>query len=139
MTLTETIYGDSAAELAAPADEVTLDIPGLRLVLAALIDAPANEVYMGSWDCGTSACAVGWFCRRHPGDELKIVPSAKDHRIANPVYRGVVGFAAVADRFGLYNPDADRLFGDEAPKGKAGLIERLTAFIEEHQTFSEHP
>lgn len=144
MTLTETIYGDSAAELAAPAGEVTPDIAGLRLVLQAVTQTPEALFDLSSWKCGTTACAIGSFCSMNPDDELKLRPSDEFKTWLIPTMDGADYFFAVGKRFGITSVRAEYLFGsafddDEeegtapGPRDREELIERLTAFIEANE------
>lgn len=43
----------------------------LELVARALTGVPDNELNMSQWDCGTTACAIGWAIRKY-GTELNM-------------------------------------------------------------------
>jgi hypothetical protein len=105
------------------------DLAGLRMVLAAVEQAPANELDMGRWgDCGTAACAIGWFCRENPYDRLRM--SIKTYRGPLPCLDGnELGCDAIGLRFGLSRHEVDLMFGDLAPRKKWAVIERLEQFI----------
>lgn len=103
------------------------DLAGLRMVLAAVEQAPANEFDPGVWECGTSACAIGWFCRLHPNDRLRMKTVG---RICIPILEGwEVGSDGVGRRFGLSRYEVDTLFGDESPHRRDAFLEQLEQFI----------
>lgn len=67
-----------------------------------LDDLPKIEFSMERWHlprpCGFAACAVGWWCIKHPSDALKLVPRRMG---AYPAMADTVGIDAVAERFDI--------------------------------------
>lgn len=127
--------------------------------LAALLDTvPPEKFDLGSWACGTTACAIGWAALdptfRNEGFRLEVeyfVPLFGTRRRADatklshtnvswrrlqpdsyPVFGGYEDYEAVMLFFGLSKDQAHRLF-DRAAYGNAGtatdVAKRIRAML----------
>lgn len=129
----------------------TIDFAGLRKVIAAVEKSPAHDWGMGSWQCGTKRCAIGWFCAMNPDDDLKLVDSgactlkgvhSKPFFYYEPSFLGLRSFMAVAYRFGLRVSEAEDLFGfvvevksdgSKRDPHKNEFLENIEQFIVENE------
>lgn len=70
---------------------------------------PVSGFNLGTWDCGTTACAVGWACkdRWFNRQGLRMV----DYR---PMYRDAFSWKAVTDFFELSEGTAVRWFAPQS-------------------------
>jgi hypothetical protein len=97
--------------------------------------APEGELEMGSWACGTSACAIGWHIRFHPDCGLRLV-NEKFYGISGYAvkFAGLRDFYAVAEYCGISRHDAEELFGlgDESNDPEV-VASRLEQFIRDHR------
>lgn len=111
--------------------EATIDLEGLRLVRDAVLANVPERFAIFPWRCETSCCGIGAFSIANPGDALECNPI--------PRLRGtmLLGFSAIAERFGISTVDAFLLFGisSPAPKGhytRDQFLARLEKFIAYH-------
>lgn len=96
--------------------------------------APEEGFDIATFDCGTSACAVGWFCRANPSDELHLIPDDYGGLVR---LRGKKGcsITAICQRFGIEYSDTTFLFyGNEGrEESRSAVIARIEQFIAEHE------
>lgn len=95
-----------------------------------LYTVPNRKFDLGCWECDTTACAVGYACMMPSFKKagLKLVGSV-------PTYKGLDGFQAAAEFFGLTYADTSALFSPisnplgyrATPKQVAKQIRRLVA------------
>jgi hypothetical protein len=84
----------------------------LPMIADAVDAAPEKEFSMATWDCGTTACAIGWACR---DPEFCEASGLKLKKIFNRLYP-VVGitqmtdFDAVAQALGMSEQETYFLF-----------------------------
>lgn len=132
---------DAAEAHVAEKPEPTLDMEGLLKVREAVEATAYDRVDMGTFgevECGTAGCAIFHFCRRHPGDRLKLVPFSTNGLLLTPSCEGRRGFHALAHRFGILYDDAVHLFnslgyGSPGIADKRDFLARLDAFLAAHQ------
>lgn len=127
----------SDIEASPPAIPDGPDLIGLRMVRAAVVDAPAGKFDMETWrntdedECGTTACAIGWFCIAHPADHLRF------NDRGDPVCCGLRCHGGIAIRFNITEKQSHDLFGArflESTVTRDQFIARLDAFIAAHET-----
>lgn len=111
---------------------MAIDFDGLRMVIEAVRSEPDESFDMGAWvsnaGCGTSACAIGWFCLQNPADGLKL-----KHGI--PQLGELCSWQAIHKRFGL-NCFESCMFAKRDKRidnTRAAVIARIEAFIAEKE------
>jgi len=84
----------------------------MEILLAVLLDVPAERFDMGYW-CGTACCAAGHYMEKQ-GNEcaLKIAPQYGYPRVPVPEHKenGKQCYSALACEFGLSREQAKELF-----------------------------
>jgi hypothetical protein len=103
---------------------------------------PEDDFYLGTWktpawgECGTTACAVGWYIERRNPVNLVLgrlhMPTA-----INPKGIRLEDFNAIAFHFDIAKSEAEFLFGTEDypesdETSRAEVIARIRAFVAEH-------
>ena len=108
----------------------------LRLARDILPNVPEENFDLGTWKCGTSACAVGWAAADPQFNEegFKLDKQSKGPLasfIFMPWYEGLGGWSAVEKFFGIDFDQAQNLFSDEAygSATKAHVIQRIEEFV----------
>ena len=76
-------------------------------VVAVLERTPDEAFDLGSWRCGSVACAVGHYVLAHPDRGLKLVPHIYSDELEG---EGFVGWPSVEQHFQLSEKDAAYLF-----------------------------
>ncbi len=136
-------------------DQPKIDIAALEAVLDAVRDVPPEAFDMKVWHCGTVGCAIGWFCKKHPQDRLKlenfgplVFPTLDDSSPDAEI------FEDIAERFGVTEAEAEYLFGSESysdmsrpfvlgriekfiTKKRSAVASRARAAAETHEAFQE--
>lgn len=82
------------------------------LKLADFLDTvPAEKFDLRTWQCGTTACAVGWACTMPEfQDEGLVLANRWPDFIPFPMYIGYTCWTAVKQFFELTSVNADHLF-----------------------------
>jgi len=77
-----------------------MNTPALLALANALDTVPENEFDMGTWDCGCTACAIGWGNRLHVLPDGLVLPP---HPSATwyPAFNGETCGKALAAAYGM--------------------------------------
>lgn len=102
-----------------------IDFDGLEKVYAGTAEAPDEQFSMEFYDCGTTACMLGWFCRKYP-DDILTLESDDPKKL-----RLTAGFLGAAEfhRFGLSTEESSYLFYNRMAN-KVDPLSRLREFID---------
>lgn len=110
-----------------------MNVKRLKDVIEAVRKAPNRKFRMTSWACGTTACAIGHYCIRHPRSPLKLVgePHEKYKGVELDKYGGLDAYEAIAVFFGIYSVDAQYLFSpsEYSRPTRVNVIRRIEQFI----------
>lgn len=113
-----------------------MDVDALRRMVDGLraLDVPSDKFDLLEWECGTSACAIGWAIKRGfaPVDLKLAIQYRGDGDLIYPYWgnpAGIdagltpTGFAAVARAFDISVDDAWFLFSHETYMDRAGPLD----------------
>lgn len=126
--------------------------------LAALLDTvPPEKFDLGSWACGTTACAIGWAALdptfRSEGLRLDCVPSPDTYHCYTvtdltqtggtffPVFGKAVYYAAAEAFWGLTNNQAHKLFAPwsyDPPGTPSDVAKRIRALLAKSKRAPQH-
>lgn len=114
-----------------PSETTGVRVDRLRDVVRAVENAPGGEFDMTRWACGTSACAVGWYCIANPGCGLYLDMTCEtDWEVMSQTESN---WDAVKVHFGLDIKQAGHLFGSYKRSveelSRTAVLRRLRAFI----------
>ncbi len=105
----------------------------LRTLANYLESVPKERFDLHSWDCGTTACAVGYACKIPEFEQAGLGLGSS----GQPTYNGrCFGFTAAAKFFGISSENAHKLFDAnyyrEGRDGVKAVVNKIRRFISDN-------
>lgn len=113
-----------------------MNVERLKHLITILSAVPPEHFDLGYWDCGTTACAVGWACRDEQFNKQGLTVGAADTYREVPRFSGLARWDAVEAFFDLDYDQAQHLFSlgyyDVDPRPTPDdVIARIEAMLRE--------